>query len=74
MKIYKTVPYAGNLVIGKDAKVQDAIVDYFDVIKQEAVDGWELLTVAPISVIRKDGGLKGKEEAYNAFIFVKDAE
>lgn len=74
MKIYKTVPYAGTLVIGKNAKVQDAIVDYFEVIKQESVDGWELLSVAPINVIRKDGGLKGKEEAYNAFVFVKDAE
>ena len=74
MKIYKTVPYAGNLVIGKNAKVQDAIVDYFDVIKQEAVDGWELLTIAPLNVIRKEGGLRGKDEAYNALIFVKDAE
>lgn len=74
MKIYKTVPYAGNLVIGKNAKVQDAIVDYFDVIKQESVDGWELLSIAPIKVIRKDGGVKGKDEFYNAFVFVKDAE
>ena len=72
MKIYKTVPYAGTLVIEKNAKVQTAIIDYFDVIKQEAVDGWEFVSVAPITVIRKDCGLKGKDEAYNAFIFAKE--
>ena len=74
MKIYKTVPYAGNLVIDKNAKAQDAIVDYLDVIRQESTDGWELLTVAPLNVVRKDGGLRGHEEAYNAFIFVKEQE
>ncbi|MBO7369014.1 MAG: DUF4177 domain-containing protein [Clostridia bacterium] len=74
MKIYKVVPYAGNLVISKDAKVQDAIVNYFDVIKQEAVDGWELLTIAPVNVVRKDGGAALKGENYSALIFAKDAE
>ena len=74
MKIYKVVPYAGNLVIGKDAKVQDAIVGYFDVIKQEAVDGWELLTIAPVNVVRKEGGSVADGENYSAFIFAKEAE
>ncbi|MBO4323474.1 MAG: DUF4177 domain-containing protein [Clostridia bacterium] len=74
MKIYKVVPYAGNLVISKDAKVQDAIVDYFDVIKQEATDGWELLTIAPVNVLRKEGGSANKGENYSALIFVKDAD
>jgi len=74
MKLYKTVPYAGNLVIGKDDKVQEAIVDYFDVIKQESNDGWELMNITPVSVVRKDGPNKGKSEPYNIFVFVKEVE
>ena len=74
MKLYKTVPYAGNLVLGKDDKVQEAIMGYFDVIKQESVDGWELLSVTPVNVVRKDGPTKGKAEPYNIFVFTKEAE
>ena len=73
MKKYKVVPYAGSLVIGKETKVQNAIVNYFDIIKQEAVDGWELLTIAPVNVVKKEGAAPDGE-SYSAFIFVKDVE
>lgn len=74
MKTYKVVPYQGTLVINKKDTVQDKIVAYFDVINQECVDGWEFLTMAPVNVAVKEGGLKSKSETYNAFIFVKETE
>lgn len=72
MKTYKVVPYVGTLVVDKNDVVQDKIVKYFDIINQESVDGWEFLTLAPLSVTVKEGGLKTKANSYNAFIFVKD--
>lgn len=72
MKTYKVVPYAGTLVVNKKDTVQDKIVGYFDVIAQEAVDGWEFVTLAPVNVTVKEGGLKAKNELYNAFIFAKE--
>ena len=74
MKKYKVVPYSGNLVIGKNAKVQDAIVNYFDVIKQEAVNGWELVTIAPVNVVKKECGSNENGESYSALIFAKDVD
>ena len=59
MKTYKVVPYAATLVVEKGDKVQDKIAGYFDVITQECRDGWEF-------------HIKSVEEAYNAFIFVKE--
>ncbi len=74
MKTYKVVPYAGTLVINKKDAVQDQIVKYFDVINQECVDGFEYVGAVPVSVTRKDGGLKTKAESYNAFIFAKEID
>lgn len=74
MKVYKVVPYAANLVIGKEDKVQEKISGYFDVINQECVEGWEFHSMAPITVTRKLGGIKTKDEPYNAFIFVKEVD
>ena len=72
MKTYKVVPYAATLVVEKGDKVQDKIAGYFDVINQECRDGWEFHSMAPVSVTRKQGGIKSVEETYNAFIFVKE--
>lgn len=74
MKTYKVVPHQGTLVVNKKDSIQDKIVAYFDVINQECVDGWEFLTLSPISVTVKEGGLKTKNETYYAFIFVKEVE
>ncbi len=74
MKTYKVVPYQGTLVVNKGDAVQPKIVEYFDVINQECVDGWEFLTSAPVDVTVKKGGLKTAKEMYNAFIFVKEVE
>ena len=74
MKTYKVVPYANTVVMKRGGKPQAAIAAYFDVINQECVDGWELLTVTTVPVTRKIGGIKTKIETYNAFIFVKETE
>lgn len=74
MKTYKVVPYQGTLVVNKGDVIQTKIVEYFDVINQECVDGWEFLGSAPVDVTVKNGGLKTKNENYNAFIFVKEIE
>lgn len=72
MKIYKVVPYANEIVINKEDKPQDAVVNYFNVINQECVDGWEFVTIATVPVTRKMGGVKTQAETYNAFIFAKE--
>lgn len=72
MKVYKVVPYVGTLVVKKKDVMQDKIVEYFDVINQECVDGWEFVSLAPVDVLVKSGGLKTKPAKYNAFIFAKE--
>ncbi|MBQ7408096.1 MAG: hypothetical protein IJW13_02340 [Clostridia bacterium] len=74
MKIYKVVPCAESLVVKKNEAAQTAIVKFFDVIGQECVDGWEFHSMAPVSITRKLGKFKKRDEHYNAFIFVKEAE
>lgn len=74
MKIYKVVPFANEIVVNKDDKPQEAVVNYFNVINQECVEGWEFVTVATVPVARKTGGIKTQTEYYNAFIFSKESE
>ncbi len=74
MKIYKIVPYAGTVVLRKKELAQDAVVRYFDVINQECVDGWEFVSMCPITVTRPLGKLRIRNETYNAFIFSKEEE
>jgi len=74
MKQYKVVPYAGTVVLTRKEKPQDAIVRFYDVIKQECVDGWELLTVDTIPVTKKRGSKNKVVETYKALIFVKEQE
>ncbi|MGN0819416.1 MAG: hypothetical protein ACI4M6_03345 [Christensenellaceae bacterium] len=73
MKIYKVVPYSASIVLRKDELAQEAVVRYFEVINQEIVDGWELVSIAPVTVTRKLGGLKSRDENYSAFIFAKES-
>lgn len=72
MKIYKVVPCAESIVIKKHEAAQNAIVKFFDVIKQECVDGWEFHSTAPVIITRKLTKFKKREEKYNAFVFVKE--
>ena len=74
MKTYKVVPFASTIVVKKKYSVQDQVVKYFDVINQECVEGWEFVALAPVNITVKEGGLKTKGEAYNAFIFAKEVD
>lgn len=72
MKMYKVVPCQGR-VVGKD--IDDAINEISslsNVILREAVGGWELIAVMPISVCNDKCGFKAVEEPYNALIFARD--
>ncbi|MBQ3572199.1 MAG: hypothetical protein IJA15_05185 [Clostridia bacterium] len=72
MKIYKVVPCAGSIVVSKKETAQNAIVRFFDIIKQECVDGWEFHSTAPVVITRKLSKFKSRDEKYNAFVFVKE--
>lgn len=72
MKIYKVVPCANAIVVNKKESAQNAIVNFYDVIKQECVDGWEFHSMAPVNVVRKLGKFKTREEKYHSFVFVKE--
>lgn len=72
MKIYKVVPFAESLVVKKNESAQNAIVKFFDVVGQECVDGWEFHSMSPVTVTRKTGKFKHKEEHYHAFVFSKE--
>ncbi len=73
MKIYKVVPCSESIVVNKKESAQNAIIKYYDVIKQECVDGWEFHSMTPVNVLRKVGKFKTKTEIYHAFVFVKEA-
>ncbi len=68
MKEYKYIAIP-NSVVAKGKDVQGAINNYFDVINQESVDGWEFVTVAPINLMIKKGAFKTENENQNVFIF-----
>lgn len=72
MKIYKVVPFSETLVVKKEESAQNAIVNFFDVIGQECVDGWEFHSMSPVTVTRKLGKFKQVNENYHAFVFVKN--
>lgn len=72
MKIYKVVPVPGSAVAKKQDLAQDVIVKFFDVISQECTDGWEFHSMSPVTVTRKLSKFKVREEAYTAFVFVKE--
>lgn len=74
MKIYKVVPNADSVVVKKNETAQNAILKFYDVIKQEAVDGWEFHSASPVNVTRKLGKFKKREEKYYAFVFCKEVD
>ena len=71
MRIYKVVPAQGRVVVKDASEASEKIGALSNVIIQESVGGWELVTAMPVNVSR----LKGKkyvEEPYNALIFAKE--
>ena len=72
MKIYKVVPCAGRIITEKKERPQTSIENYSAIINQEALTGWELISVCPIEICKKKTGLKLFTENYNVFIFSKE--
>ena len=71
MKEYKYIAIPNVVVSKKDCK-DEAVNNYFDVINQESVDGWEFVTVAPINLLSKKGAFKSTVEEQNVFIFARE--
>lgn len=72
MKEYKYVSLPSVIVVKKIT--DNAIIEnYFDVIKEESVDGWEFVGVAPVTILAKKG-VGDKENAFNTFIFAREKD
>lgn len=72
MKEYKYVSLPSVIVV-KNVTDNNVIENYFDVIKEESVDGWEFVGVAPVTVLAKKGA-GDKENAFNTFIFAREKD
>ncbi|HBF86139.1 MAG TPA: hypothetical protein DDW54_00510 [Clostridiales bacterium] len=71
MRIYKVIPAPGRVVVKDESEAAEKIGSMANVIVQESVGGWELVTAMPVNVSRQKGK-KYIEEPYNALVFVKD--
>lgn len=73
MKEYKYIAIP-NSVVAKKKDVDSAVNNYFDIINQESVDGWEFVTVAPINLLIKKGAFRTENESNNVFIFAREID
>lgn len=71
MKEYKYISFP-SVVNAKKGNEDQAVNNYFDIVNQESVDGWEFMQVAQISLFVKKGAFKGAAEDRNVFIFVRE--
>lgn len=74
MKEYKVVPCHGRVVAKPKAELADAFNAFAEIIAQESLGGWELVTVMPVSVVTKKGRTDAAEEPYNALVFTRNVE
>ena len=73
MKEYKYISLPENLVT-KSNKINESINVYFDIINQEAADGWDFVQVAQVNLVKKSGAFKSSTEKRNVFIFSKEVK
>ena len=73
MKIYKVVPLPGKVVVKPKDSMTSAFNYLAEMIAQESVGGWELVSSMPINVVTKKRRLRTLEENYNALVFAKEA-
>lgn len=77
MNHYKCVPGPKNLIVNKIEDMDNAVVQFADLINQNCRDGWDFHSLEEISVTRQPGclaGLFGAKElvmTYNMLVFVK---
>lgn len=70
MKEYKYVSVQNVIVVNKLQSDDECIKNYFDVINEESVDGWEFVGIAPVNVIQKKSSKNQK--FLNTFIFARE--
>ena len=72
MKTYKYISVPSEIVVAKNATMESAIASALDIVNAEAMEGWELVGVAPCTLRSKQKGLRGVK--VNTLIFAKEVE
>ncbi|MBR2385033.1 MAG: hypothetical protein IKA99_05470 [Clostridia bacterium] len=72
MKEYKVVPCQGKIVAKKSADIQREMLVYANVIAQETVGGWYLVSSMPVTVASSKKRFRGTELPYNVLVFARD--
>ena len=78
MTQYKCVPGPGALGIKKLEQMKEAVGAYGDIITRETVGGWELESIYPIQINKKQGlfgslmGWSDDNFELNMLVFKKD--
>ena len=72
MKEYKVVPCQGRIVAKKSADIQREMLVYANVIAQETVGGWYLVSSMPVTVATSKKRFKGTDLPYNVLVFARD--
>lgn len=72
MKIYKAVPCPGRMVIKKNESLAKSLQSFSDIVCQESLGGWELVTAIPVVAVTKIKRLSSLDEPYNVLIFAKE--
>ena len=72
MKEYKVVPCQGRIVAKNNEAVQKEMAVYANVIAQETIGGWYLVSTMPVTVLTSKRRFKGSEVPYNVLVFARD--
>ena len=72
MKEYKVVPCQGRIVAKKSEDIQREMLVYANVIAQETVGGWYLVSSMPVTVATSKKRFKGTDLPYNVLVFARD--
>ena len=74
MKTYKVVPCPSRIVARPKENLSGAYASFAQIVEQESLGGWELVTAMPVSVETKKSRLRTIEEQYNLLVFAKDVD
>ena len=72
MKEYKVVPCQGRIVAKSSEEIQKEMMVYANIIAQETIGGWYLVSTMPVTVAstkKRDGGT---DLPYNVLVFARD--
>ena len=62
MREYKVVPCQGRVIVKPKEDLGSAFNAFAETVAQEALGGWELVSVMPVSVVTKKARMKTEEE------------